>query len=259
MKLKKGKSLCFFSAKGGVGKTINLINLAGIFQQLDKKVLIIDLDLYCGNVANALNKKYDYSIFNVAEDMSYNRFESFEKYVVQATSHIDILCAPKDPRDASKIEIKYIEDIINNAVFNYDVVLVDTNHALTDFNLMALSVVDQINFITTNDPLDLKNLKSLIAIFKDYDIKNYKIVLNNSRDPFKNYFSLYDIKNILNENVNYTLSPELFLKDIEKRIMDGNIISLDKRFASVMSRDYKVYVLMATDLMNVGEEDGEEE
>ena len=76
MKLKKGKSLCFFSAKGGVGKTINLINLAGIFQQLDKKVLIIDLDLYCGNVANALNKKYDYSILDDVNfgDVSENSF-----------------------------------------------------------------------------------------------------------------------------------------------------------------------------------------
>lgn len=257
MKLKKGKSLCFFSAKGGVGKTVNLINLAGIFQQLDKKVLIIDLDLYGGSIANALNKKYDYSIYNLVDDMIFNRFENFDKYVVNATEKIDLLCAPKDPRDASKIEIKYIEDIINNAVFNYDVVLIDTNHALTDFNLMALSVVDQINFITTNDPLDLKNLKSLISIFKDHDIKNYKIVLNNSRDPFKNYFSMYDIKHILNENISYTLSPDMFLKDIEKRIMNGDIISLDKKFASVMSRDYKVFVLMATDLLNVGEEDGE--
>lgn len=257
MKLKKGKSLCFFSAKGGVGKTVNLINLAGVFQQLDKKVLIIDLDLYGGSIANALNKKYDYSIYNLVDDMIFNRFESFDKYVVNATEKIDLLCAPKDPRDASKIEIKYIEDIINNAVFNYDVVLIDTNHALTDFNLMALSVVDQINFITTNDPLDLKNLKSLISIFKDNGIKNYKIVLNNSRDPFKNYFSLYDIKHILNENISYTLSPDMFLKDIEKRLMNGDIISLDKKFASVMSRDYKVFVLMATDLLNVGEEDGE--
>ena len=92
----------------------NLINLAGIFQQLDKKVLIIDLDLYGGSIANALNKKYDYSIYNLVDDMIFNRFESFDKYVVNATEKIDILCAPKDPRDASKIEIKYIEDIINN-------------------------------------------------------------------------------------------------------------------------------------------------
>ena len=59
MKLKKGKSLGFFSAKGGVGKTVNLINLAGIFQQLGKKVLMIDLDLYSGGIANALNKPFD--------------------------------------------------------------------------------------------------------------------------------------------------------------------------------------------------------
>ena len=98
---------------------------------------------------------------------------------------------------------------------------------------MALSVVDQINFITTNDPMDLKNLKTLITIFKESEIDNFKIVLNNSRDPFKNYFSMYDIKHILNHNINYTLSSEMFLKDMEKRIMNGEIVSLDKKFASV--------------------------
>jgi hypothetical protein len=108
------------------------------------------------------------------------------------------------------------------------------------------------SLIEIKDKID-KNLK---AIQELYDIKNYKIVLNNSRDPFKNYFSMYDIKHILNENISYTLSPDMFLKDIEKRIMNGDIISLDKKFASVMSRDYKVFVLMATDLLNVGEEDG---
>lgn len=41
----RGKSICIFSAKGGVGKTTTTINLAGIYEHLEKKVLIIDLDL----------------------------------------------------------------------------------------------------------------------------------------------------------------------------------------------------------------------
>jgi len=36
---KKGKSLCIFSAKGGVGKTITTLNLAGIFKLIEKKDL----------------------------------------------------------------------------------------------------------------------------------------------------------------------------------------------------------------------------
>ena len=57
MTRKKGKTLCLFSAKGGVGKTITTLNLAGIFEQLEKRVLIMDLDLSSGDIANALNVK----------------------------------------------------------------------------------------------------------------------------------------------------------------------------------------------------------
>ena len=83
MKLKKGKSLCFFSAKGGVGKTVNLINLAGIFQQLDKKVLIIDLDLYSGGIALALDRSYKKDIYNFCDDYNNNRYISCSCTYVQ--------------------------------------------------------------------------------------------------------------------------------------------------------------------------------
>lgn len=249
MKNKKGKSLCFFSAKGGVGKTINILNLAGILEQLEKKVLIIDFDLYSGGIATYLDVKNDKSIFNVAFDVMNGDYKDIEEYVAKADEYIDVLCAPKDPRDASKIDIKCIEYIINNSKLNYDVVLIDTNHALNDINLTILENVDEITFLFNNDPIDLKNMKTLLSIFDNLKFNNYHVLLNNSRDPFKDYFSLYDIKKIIGHNIDYILSVNLFLKDIEKLVMKGNIVTLDKKFADMMSDDYHTFVVMATDLL----------
>ena len=257
MRLRKGRSLCFFSAKGGVGKTVNIINLAGVIEQLDKKVLIIDMDFYSGGVAVTLNKKFDKSIYNMILDMINNDYKNFNDYTVKVDNYIDILCAPKDPRDANKIDASFIEDIIQKAESIYDVVLIDTNHALNDINLVTLSSVSNIVFLTTNDPVDLKNLKSLLTIFKSLDFKNYKVLLNNSRDPFKDYFSNYDIKHILGHNIDYTLSPNIFFKDMEKYIMDGIILTKEKKFVDSFSRDYQTFLIMATDLLD--EDNGKNE
>ena len=249
MAIKKGKSLCFFSAKGGVGKTVNILNFAGIFEQLEKRVLIIDMDLYSGGVALYLNRKNDKNIYTLSFDLLNGSFKNFNDYVVKVDNYIDVLCAPKDPRDANKVDAKYVKDIIEMAEANYDVVLVDTNHALNDINLTVLDTVNEITFFVTNDPIDLKNMRSLLSILDSLGFKNYSILLNNSRDPFKTYFSLYEIRKLINHDINYSLSSDLFLRDMERMAMRGAIVSLDKKFAEVMPNDYKTFVVMATDLL----------
>ena len=180
---KKGKSLCIFSAKGGVGKTITTLNLAGIFKSIGKKVLIIDLDLASGGISVALNVETKKDIFQLSEDLMNNRYKDFKNYVALYDKDIEFIASPKDPRQMARMEARYIDLIIEKASFLYDVILIDTNHFLNDVNLLALDKADSILFITTNDPMDLKNLKSLLSIFRDSNITKYKILLNNSKDP----------------------------------------------------------------------------
>lgn len=245
----KGKSICIFSAKGGVGKTVTAINLAGIYEQLGKKVLLIDLDLSSGGISVALNKPFEKTIYNFVDDYNNNRYSDFKSYVTKYDDYIDVLPSPKDPRQANKIDSKYIDLLLDKAVYNYDVVLIDTNHILGEINVVTLDKVDSILFVLTNDPLDLKNMKSLLSIFKDSDITNYKILLNNSRDPYKNYFSLFDIKNVIKANIDYTLTSGFYIKNMDSYIMNGEIITLQKRMPTIFNKDYSTFMTIALDTL----------
>ena len=140
----KGKSIALFSSKGGTGKSTMAVNLAGSFSLLNKKVLIIDFDTTGGAIAAMLNIPFEKTIYNIVEDLINNKYKEFSKYVTTYNDNIDVLAAPKDPRQGSRITSNFIETILEKAVFEYDVVICDTNHYLGKFNVTLLDKVDNI-------------------------------------------------------------------------------------------------------------------
>ena len=245
-----GKIITISSVKGGVGKTTMTLNLAGIYCELNKRVLIIDLDLYSGGIATSLNVKNKKDIYTMIDSIANNRFTELKKYVTTYNKNIDVIACPKDPRMGAKVSGRYIPVIFDLAKKEYDVVLVDTYHILDEINLTALDYSYMTLFIITNDIVDLKNMKSLISIFKDTDKKNYLILLNNSRDIGKDYLSLYDIRTIIKNNIDYTLSKNYYIKNIDKYTISGEILTLNNSINLFHSKDINNMKKMALDLID---------
>ncbi len=245
-----GKIISVSSVKGGVGKTTTVLNLAGIYSLMEKRVLIIDMDLYSGGVAVSLDVKNKKDIFMMVDSMANNRFTTLKDYVTIYNKYIDVLACPRDPREALKIESRFIPMIFDSARKEYDVVLVDMNHVLDEINLTIMDYSYMTLFVLINDLVDFKNMKSLLSIFKDTGKKNYLILLNNSRDTGKDYMSMYDIRTMIGGNIDYTISRNYYIKNIDKYVMNGEILTLNKNINTFHSGDISNMKKLALDLID---------
>ena len=252
--MNNGKIVTISSVKGGVGKTTMALNLAGLYYLMKKKVLIIDLDLFAGGVATCLGVNVKKDIYMLVDALSNNKQAELAEYVTNYNNGIDVLACPKDPRDVSKIESKYISKIFEMAKHDYDIVVVDTNHLLDETSLLAMDASYGNAFIITNDLVDLKNMKSLVSIFKEIGRTNYLIVLNNARDTGRDYISLFDIRNMIKANVDYTVSKNFYIKNIDKYVLGGEILTLNKTVRRFNGADIENMNKLALALISPREE-----
>ena len=254
MALNKAKVITVTSVSGGVGKTMTTLNLAGIFSKLEKRVLLLDLDLTGSNIAAMLNNNYDFDIYNLFEDINNNKFDSLKDYVKSYNDYIDVLAAPKDPRLGRKISINTLKTIIYKSQLKYDIVLIDTSHVLTDMNLLAFDMSDQILFIINNDSMNLKSMRTFVSILDSMDKHNYKIILNESINREKNYYNKYDIKSIIGRSINYTIPSSFYVKNVDKHILNGEILTLNDKIVKQNKKAINNFKLIAADLIKESRE-----
>lgn len=227
MALNQAKIITVTSVKGGTGKSSAVINLAGILASKQLKTVIVDLDLYSGVIAASLRLDSPNDIYTLVDDLMNNHFDNIDDYTRKYNDYIDVLAAPLDPRSVNKIRPKYIDIILSRLKLKYDVVLIDTNHIIDAINLISFDASDIILYFITNDLMDLKNMKTMVSIYEDMNIDNYRVILNESINTSYNY-NLYEIKNLIGTNVNYVIPKSFYNRKISEYVYGGKIMTLDK-------------------------------
>lgn len=224
--MSKGKVVTVSSFKGGVGKTILTLNLAGIYSKLNKKVLVMDLDLETGSISLDLNLDNKKTIYNIVDDLTNNRFKNYKDYVIKYDDNIDIVNSLKDPRQAKSIDSRYIELFISYVMDQYDVILIDTTHGYDPITLTAMDISYNTLFVLTNDIMDIKSSRTFLTILEEIGKVNYKILLNESIRVEEHYYQIFDIENLIKHKIDYLIPSSMHVRKINSWLADGQILTL---------------------------------
>lgn len=227
MAIKQAKIITVTSVKGGTGKTFTALALAGILSNKKIKTIIVDMDLHAGVINASLNLNATKDIYTLVNDYVNHSLKDLEEYITKYNDYIDVLPAPKDPRSVGKINAYYIDLILKKLKYQYDVILIDTNHIIDDINLITLDNSDSAIYVITSDLMCLKNMKTMLAIYKDMGLKNYHLLLN---EALKKEQDVYSVSSFLGAGINYILPSNYFIKNYSKLIMKGQIVTLQKQY-----------------------------
>ena len=260
-KEKKGKIITITSMKGGVGKSTSVVLLASIYKQLKKKVLLLDLDLYSGSIAFLLNANVKNSVYNICDDMNNNRYKGINAgdYICHYDEYIDIIPAPKDPRQAGKTDRKCLEILLSSLSNYYDVVLIDTNHILDIYSMLAFNASDSIVNIFTNDALDLKGTKNFVSICKNINVSNLVLVLNQSLDDRKDYFSNYDIKTVVKHSIDFIIPSCFYTRNYDMYVMENTLFNNFSNLKQYSKKNYATIEKLALKLLEDNKKGADED
>lgn len=166
----------FYGTKDGLGRTTFLTNLGLMITRKKKKVAILDFDLQFGDVNVLAGIESRETVAELLQEQSNPTIDGIRQYVSIHASGLNILCAPRNPEYAEKIESRQLEKIIMALRTYYDYILIDTSTQFNEALLTCCELSNKVVFFAKADIANLKQSKKAISLLNSLGQKE-KILL----------------------------------------------------------------------------------
>jgi pilus assembly protein CpaE len=206
-----GQVVTIFGAKGGVGATSIAVNLAGAMQRRGLRVVLVDLDLYLGDVLSFLDIAGTYSISDVLANMSRLDRDLLASSVTKHRSGINVLAQSSKVEEAEQIKGQDIAALLEFLRRNYDFVIVDGVRGFDELSLAALDGSQHVFMTLTQDVPAVRNGQRCLELFGrlQYDQGRIKLLLNRYQKASK--ITVDVVSETLGQPLTHTISNDFIL------------------------------------------------
>jgi pilus assembly protein CpaE len=178
-----GPIITVFSPKGGTGKTAISTNLAAVLaKHLDRRTLLVDLDLQFGDAAILLGIEPERTLPDLVAGPGELDAEKLAGYVSRHESGLHLLAAPLRPENAELVNGDRLAQVLDVARASYETVVVDTAPLFHEAVLTALEWTDVLLIVCSPDVASLKNVRLSLRTLSllSYPLERTRLILNHA-------------------------------------------------------------------------------
>jgi pilus assembly protein CpaE len=160
----RGQATAVFSLKGGVGKSTIATNTAvGLALYYPQRVLLVDADLWGGDIATLLNVTSDRSVADICW-RGITEIESLQRMLAKHPSGVEILQRPPDLQNVEQLNIAPFVQSLSTFLDSFDHVIVNLSSSLDEMNLQILDLADRILMVTTPEIAAIANTSRFMHV-----------------------------------------------------------------------------------------------
>jgi pilus assembly protein CpaE len=187
----QGHVITVLGPKGGVGKTTVAVNLAVGLVRLarERQVLLIDSNVYFGDVGVFLNTRGQYSVVDMAvmaampEEIDE---QSVETILSTHESGVKLLISPPNPGEVERISLTAMSNMLKYLRARFDYIIIDTATAFDEALAAAVQSSDRVIMVTQPTLPSLKDARVMLGELStaDFSMQDVILILNDiDRNP----------------------------------------------------------------------------
>jgi pilus assembly protein CpaE len=210
--------ITILSPKGGSGKTSVGVNLAvGLGRRHPRKVVLVDLDLQFGDVANVLRLSPSSTIGDISRKWPVDS-ANLKLALTSHQSGIYTLCAPLDPAEADDVRAEHIGSVLTTLQESFPFVVVDTDPGLSERVLSALDVSTDMVLVCATEIPSIRGLQKALKALDVVGLTDARRHFLLNRADAKVGVELVDIERTIGHSVDIEVPSSI---DMVRATNDG--------------------------------------